>query len=95
MESREYRHDDERGWLRCRVLSFLDTAYFDSVLQTKEDTVCSKGTDSTAPLLHFTFKNHYNQLVYGVIIIECLSALLNCTLLAQEHRLSFHEKLVE
>jgi hypothetical protein len=27
---------DERGWLRCRVLSFLDTAFFDSVEREKE-----------------------------------------------------------
>ncbi|SFG44613.1 GNAT family N-acetyltransferase [Sporolactobacillus nakayamae] len=33
---REYRTDDEEGWLRCRVLSFLHTAYYDNVLQEKE-----------------------------------------------------------
>ena len=27
---------DEVGWVRCRVLSFLDTAYFDHVLTEKE-----------------------------------------------------------
>ena len=27
---------DEQGWLRCRVLSFLDSAYFDDVRQEKE-----------------------------------------------------------
>src|SRR5690625_268498 len=27
---------DEVGWLRCRVLAFLDTAYFDNVLIKKE-----------------------------------------------------------
>lgn len=36
MEIREYRPTDEQGWLRCRVLSFLDTAYFDNVLKEKE-----------------------------------------------------------
>lgn len=36
MEIREYHPNDESGWVRCRVLSFLDTAYFDNVLQTKE-----------------------------------------------------------
>lgn len=30
-----YRESDERGWLRCSVLSFLDTAYFDSVFRRK------------------------------------------------------------
>jgi ribosomal protein S18 acetylase RimI-like enzyme len=32
---RPYRDTDERGWLRCSVLSFLDTAYFDSVFKEK------------------------------------------------------------
>lgn len=34
---RPYTPADETGWLRCRVLSFLDTAYFDNVL-TQKDT---------------------------------------------------------
>src|SRR5690625_7556155 len=33
---RHYRKGDEVGWVRCRVLSFLDTAYFDNVLKEKE-----------------------------------------------------------
>ncbi|WP_322902791.1 GNAT family N-acetyltransferase [Paenibacillus sp. SGZ-1009] len=36
MVIREYRPEDEQGWVRCRVLSFLNTAYFDHVLQEKE-----------------------------------------------------------
>ncbi len=32
----EYRPEDEGQWLRCRVLAFLDTAYFDNVLREKE-----------------------------------------------------------
>lgn len=28
---RTYRTSDERGWLRCRILSFLDTQYYDDV----------------------------------------------------------------
>ncbi|MGF1429041.1 GNAT family N-acetyltransferase [Kitasatospora sp. LaBMicrA B282] len=32
---REYTPADEGSWLRCRVLSFLSTAYFDDVLRTK------------------------------------------------------------
>jgi ribosomal protein S18 acetylase RimI-like enzyme len=32
---REYRPADEPGWLRCRVLSFLDTCYFDDVATAK------------------------------------------------------------
>lgn len=33
---REYKKEDEQGWLRCRVLAFLNTAYFDNVLTQKE-----------------------------------------------------------
>ncbi|GAA3886190.1 GNAT family N-acetyltransferase [Streptomyces sedi] len=32
---RDYTPADETSWLRCRVLSFLDTPYFDDVDQTK------------------------------------------------------------
>ena len=33
---RAYRSDDEKQWVRCRTLAFLDTAYFDNVLVAKE-----------------------------------------------------------
>lgn len=33
---RPYQPTDEPHWLRCRVLAFLDTAYFDNVLREKE-----------------------------------------------------------
>jgi ribosomal protein S18 acetylase RimI-like enzyme len=33
---RSYEPSDEVGWLRCRVLSFLDTAFFDAVEREKE-----------------------------------------------------------
>lgn len=36
---REYRKEDEARWLRCRVLAFLDTAYYDHVLKRKETYV--------------------------------------------------------
>ncbi|PKR83724.1 GNAT family N-acetyltransferase [Heyndrickxia camelliae] len=36
MKIRPYEICDEIGWVRCRVLSFLDTAYFDNVLKEKE-----------------------------------------------------------
>jgi ribosomal protein S18 acetylase RimI-like enzyme len=32
---RPYRSEDEQGWLRCRALSFLGSAYFDDVVQQK------------------------------------------------------------
>ena len=32
---REYRPADEPSWLRCRVLSFLETCYFDDVATSK------------------------------------------------------------
>jgi ribosomal protein S18 acetylase RimI-like enzyme len=33
---RPYRDEDERGWVVCRVLSFLDTAFYDDVRREKE-----------------------------------------------------------
>ena len=36
MEIRQYQAEDEIGWVRCRVLSFLDTAYYDNVYPNKE-----------------------------------------------------------
>lgn len=36
MEIRNYESTDEKGWVRCRVLSFLDTAYYDDVHREKE-----------------------------------------------------------
>ncbi|AUG76046.1 GCN5 family acetyltransferase [Kitasatospora sp. MMS16-BH015] len=36
---RAYRPADERSWLHCRVLSFLDTAYFDNVLRERPPVV--------------------------------------------------------
>jgi len=36
MKIRKYSKKDEQGWLRCRVVSFLDSAYFDNVIQKKE-----------------------------------------------------------
>lgn len=33
---RPYTDADERGWVVCRVLSFLDSAFYDDVRQTKE-----------------------------------------------------------
>ncbi len=33
---RKYEDRDNLGWVRCRVLSFLDSAYFDNVLRKKE-----------------------------------------------------------
>lgn len=33
---REYHEQDELAWVRCRVLSFLDSAYYDNVLREKE-----------------------------------------------------------
>ena len=33
---RPYREGDERGWVVCRVLAFLDSPFFEAVRQTKE-----------------------------------------------------------
>jgi len=36
LEVRDYQPSDEQAWLRCRVLSFLGTAYFDDVIPAKK-----------------------------------------------------------
>jgi ribosomal protein S18 acetylase RimI-like enzyme len=36
VQVRPYRDGDERGWVVCRVLSFLDTAFYDDVRTAKE-----------------------------------------------------------
>lgn len=33
---RDYQATDERNWVRCRVLSFLDSSYYDDVKREKE-----------------------------------------------------------
>jgi GNAT superfamily N-acetyltransferase len=33
---RPYAPEDERGWLRCRLLAFFDSAFFDAVEREKE-----------------------------------------------------------
>lgn len=50
---------DERSWLRCRVLGFLDTAYFDDVRPTKPpiagpDLVAVTGDGTVAGILTAT-----------------------------------------
>ncbi|KYD06639.1 hypothetical protein B4102_3024 [Heyndrickxia sporothermodurans] len=39
MDIRAYNQEDEMEWVHCRVLSFLDTAYYDNVLREKEKYV--------------------------------------------------------
>jgi ribosomal protein S18 acetylase RimI-like enzyme len=36
VQIRDYETSDEQAWLRCRVLSFLGTAYFDDVMTAKK-----------------------------------------------------------
>lgn len=35
MQIRDYRPEDERSWVHCRALSFLDTCYYDDVWPTR------------------------------------------------------------
>lgn len=44
VQVRDYQPADEQGWLRCRVLSFLGTAYFDDVMpaaSARATTTCT------------------------------------------------------
>ena len=61
MYIRDYRRTDETGWVRCRVLSFLDTAYFDNVLTRKEQY-------KSLAIELVAIEN--NQLI-GLIDVEC------------------------
>lgn len=36
MTIREYTPQDETGWVRCRLISFLDCSYYDDVMRQKE-----------------------------------------------------------
>jgi ribosomal protein S18 acetylase RimI-like enzyme len=36
MKIREYKDSDERGWVKCRLISFLETSYFDDIKKEKE-----------------------------------------------------------
>jgi len=58
---RGYKETDETGWIRCRVLSFLDTAYFDNVLTRKE-----RYKNLAVELVAIE-----NNQVVGLIDIEC------------------------
>ena len=60
IEIRSYRKEDETRWVRCRVLSFLDTAYYDNVLREKE-----KYENSTIELVAV-----YENQIVGLIDIE-------------------------
>ena len=58
---REYKPEDERAWLECRVLSYLDSAYFDDVHQHKDSF--------TNPVIDLVAEDK-NKIV-GFIEIEC------------------------
>lgn len=58
---RPYRDDDERGWVTCRLLSFLDTDFFDDVRREKE----RYGN----PAIELVAERH-GQIV-GLIDVEC------------------------
>ena len=58
---RPYRDEDERGWVVCRILSFLDSAFFDDVRQTKEHY--------QHPTIELVAKQ--NGEIVGLIDIEC------------------------
>lgn len=61
MYIRDYKSTDETGWVQCRVLAFLDTAYFDNVLTKKEQY-----ENLTVELVAIE-----NNQVVGLIDIEC------------------------
>ncbi|MDG0032520.1 GNAT family N-acetyltransferase [Priestia sp. Y58] len=63
MYIRDYKETDETEWVHCRVLSFLNTAYFDNVLRVKE-----KYKNSAVELVAVE-----NKQIVGLIDVECES----------------------
>lgn len=61
MEIRPYKKSDEKAWLRCRLLSFYDTSYYDHVIHEKDDTYSDKDINLVAL---------ENEQVIGFIDIE-------------------------
>lgn len=37
MQIRQYLKSDEQEWLKCRLLSFYDSSYFDNIVQSKDE----------------------------------------------------------
>lgn len=62
---RKYRRDDERDWVRCRVLSMLDTSQYDDVLPAKP--VYSNPSIQVVA--------DYNGKIVGLMDVECDSPL--------------------
>jgi hypothetical protein len=58
---RPYQPADEPQWLRCRVLAFLDTAYFDDV-QREKKRYANPSIELVAAL---------DQHILGLIDVEC------------------------
>jgi ribosomal protein S18 acetylase RimI-like enzyme len=61
---RAYRPADEEGWVRCRVLSFLGSAYFDDVRREKERY--------ERPSIELVAEDHDG--IVGLIDVECEQA---------------------
>jgi ribosomal protein S18 acetylase RimI-like enzyme len=59
---RPYAPADETGWVRCRVLSFLDSAYFDDVAREK--------TRYTNPAIELVAESA-GAVIAGFIDVEC------------------------
>jgi GNAT superfamily N-acetyltransferase len=64
VDIRRYQDGDERGWVVCRVLSFLDSAFFDDVRQTKERY--------ERPAIELVAE--HNGEIVGLIDVECEEA---------------------
>ncbi len=58
---RDYRAEDEEQWVRCRVLAFLDTPYFDNVLTSKEHY--------TNPTIELVAEE--DGVIIGLLDLEC------------------------
>lgn len=69
---REYRDADEQSWVRCRVLSFLNSCYYDDVRPRHEDL-----GPSSVELVAVSSLPNGNEQVIGILSIEIEGAQSN------------------
>jgi ribosomal protein S18 acetylase RimI-like enzyme len=76
---RPYRPSDELGWLRCRVLAFLDTQYYDDVAPRRTDL-----PESAISLVAVTRSNDVVGIL--VVVVDGRAATIDTIATHPDHR---------